>query len=61
MYVGRWPNLPDEADNHLIELAVGGGAHFVVMENLRHVANMELKFPGLRIVNPATMMKELST
>ena len=61
MYFGWRPNLPDEADNHLIELAVAGSAHFVVTRNLRHVANMELKFPGLQIVNPATMMKELST
>ena len=60
VYFGWRPNLPDEADNHLIELAVAGGAHFVVTRNLRHVANMELKFPGLQIVNPATMMKELS-
>ncbi len=61
MYFGWRPNLPDEADNHLIELAVAGGAHFVVTRNLRNLANMELKFPGLQIVNPATMMKELST
>ena len=61
VYFGWRPNLPDEADNHLIELAVAGSSHFVVTRNLRHVANMELKFPGLQIVNPATMMKELST
>lgn len=61
VYFGWRPNLPDEADNHLIELAVAGSAQFVVTRNLRHVANMELKFPGLQIVNPATMMKELST
>ncbi len=60
VYFGWRPNLPDEADNHLIELAVAGSAHFVVTRNLRHVANMELKFPGLQIVNPAIMMKELS-
>ena len=61
VYFGWRPNLPDEADHHLIELAVAGSAHFVVTRNLRHVANMERKFPGLQIVNPATMMKELST
>ena len=44
----------------LIELAVAGGAQFVVTRNLRHVARMELKFPGLQVVNPVTLMKELS-
>ena len=60
VYFGWRPNLPDEADNHLIELAVAGGAQFVVTRNLRHVARMELKFPGLQVVNPITLMKELS-
>lgn len=60
VYFGWRPNLPDEADNHLIELAVAGGAQFVVTRNLRHVARMELKFPGLQVVNPVTLMKELS-
>ena len=59
VYFGWRPNLPDEADNHLIELAVAGGADFVVTRNLRHVARMELKFPALKIVNPAAFMKEL--
>ena len=44
----------------LIELAVAGGAQFVVTRNPRHVARMELKFPGLQVVNPVTLMKELS-
>jgi hypothetical protein len=29
------PNLPDEADNHVIELAVAGGASAVVTNNVR--------------------------
>ena len=60
VYFGWRPNLPDEADNHLIELAVAGGAQFVVTRNLRHVARMELKFPRLQVVSPVTLMKELS-
>jgi len=53
------PNLPDEADNHLIELAVAGGADFVVTRNLRHIKHMELRFPQLRIVAPETYLKEV--
>ncbi len=61
VYLGWRPNLPDEADNHLIELAVAGNAGYVVTRNLRHVARMELKFPGLKVVNPATLLKELAS
>ena len=59
VYFGWRPHLPDEADNHLVELAIAGSAQFLVTRNLRHVANMELKFPDLRVVNPATLLKEL--
>ncbi|WP_036298869.1 putative toxin-antitoxin system toxin component, PIN family [Methylophilus sp. OH31] len=54
------PNLPDEADNHLIELAVAGGAHYVVTRNLKDVARMELRFPNLRIIGPEEFLKEQS-
>jgi putative PIN family toxin of toxin-antitoxin system len=57
-YVWR-PNLPDEADNHLVELAVAGGADFIVTRNLRHLKNMELHFPNLQIVAPETFLKEI--
>lgn len=53
------PNLPDEADNHLIELAIAGGADFVVTRNLRHLKHMELRFPQLRIVAPEAYLKEI--
>ena len=53
------PNLPDEADNHLVELAVAGGAEFIVTRNLRHLQNMQLRFPRLRIAAPATFLKEI--
>ena len=46
------PNLPDEADNHLIELAVAAQADAIVTRNLRDVARGELKFPSLRVLTP---------
>jgi putative PIN family toxin of toxin-antitoxin system len=46
------PNLPDEADNHLIELAVAARAEAIVTRNLRDVARGELKFPMLRVLTP---------
>lgn len=53
------PNLPDEADNHLVELAIAGGADFIVTRNLRHLKGMELRFPQLRIVSPESFLKEI--
>ena len=53
------PNLPDEADNHLVELGVAGGAEFIVTRNLRHLKGMELRFPQLRIASPETFLKEI--
>ena len=53
------PNLRDEADNHLIELAVAGGADFIVTRNLRDLREAELRFGGLRIVSPDLFLKEI--
>ena len=61
IYFAWRPNLPDEADNHLVELAVAGGARFVVTRNLRDVARMELKFPELRVVSPEDFLKEMTS
>jgi len=51
------PNLPDEADNHLIELALAGGAHTIVTNNLRDVSRGELTFPSLNIFTPSQFLK----
>jgi predicted nucleic acid-binding protein len=43
------PNLRDEGDNHLIELAVGGGASALITANKKDFAQAELLFPQLDI------------
>jgi len=50
------PNLPDEGDNHLIELAVAGMAGTIVTENVRDLRGGELRFPGLVAETPAEFM-----
>ncbi len=52
------PNLPDEADNHLIELAVAGGAEVIVTHNQRDFSRTELQFPGLRVLTPSDLITE---
>jgi putative PIN family toxin of toxin-antitoxin system len=60
VYFAWRPNLPDEADNHLIELAVAGAATFVVSRNLRDLKRGELRFPGLRCLEPVALLKEMN-
>ena len=50
--------MRDESDNHVVELAVAGGAQAIVTRNVRDFARMELRFPALRIVTPADLAKE---
>jgi putative PIN family toxin of toxin-antitoxin system len=59
IYYGWRSNLQDEGDNHLVELAVAGGAEYIVTRNLRDVARMELLFPCLKVVFPETLLKEM--
>ena len=51
------PNLPDEADNHLVDLAVAGRAEAMVTWNTQDLQRGELRFPGLRIVRPNDFLK----
>ncbi|MEZ5453406.1 MAG: putative toxin-antitoxin system toxin component, PIN family [Thiothrix sp.] len=48
----RWrPNLRDEADNHLVELAIAGNASHIVTGNNRDFTQPNLTFPKLKIVS----------
>lgn len=46
------PNLPDEGDTHLIELAVAGAAGAIITNNTRDLKGGNLHFPKTRIVTP---------
>jgi uncharacterized protein len=59
IYFGWRPNLRDEGDNHLVELAVAGGADCICIHNLRDLKAHELTFPGLALHTPAQLMKLL--
>jgi uncharacterized protein len=52
------PNSRDEADNHVIELAVAGGAEVIVTTNKRDFDTAELLFPKLRVRTAAEFLAE---
>ena len=64
--VSRWnevyylwrPNLKDENDNFVIELAVASGAEVVITYNLKDFEISELSF-GCKIVTPEEFIKEI--
>ncbi len=58
VYYGWRPNLPDEADNHLIELALAGGAHAIVTHNLRDLRGGDLHLGKLRVLTPPQCLEE---
>ncbi len=59
-YFSWRPNLRDEGDNHVVELAVACAATHIVTWNTRDFAAMELQFPMLQIATPAEFLKELT-
>jgi putative PIN family toxin of toxin-antitoxin system len=57
IYFGWRPNLPDEGDNHVIELAIAGGARMIITHNIRDLARGELRLGNLRTVTPAEFLE----
>ena len=53
------PNLKDEADNHLIELAIAAHASFIITNNVSDFANAELKRVGFEVVTPEQILRLL--
>jgi predicted nucleic acid-binding protein len=59
-YFSWRPNVRDEGDNHIVELAVAAAATHVVTWNVRDFAAMELRFPALKFLSPPQFLKETS-
>lgn len=55
------PNLPDAGDDHLVELAVAGGAEWIATANLRDLGRGELRFPGLNIGTAGDLLEAWET
>ena len=56
----QWrPNLRDEGNNHVIELAVAAGANRIITNNVRDFLGANLRFPWIKILNPTEFREEL--
>ena len=51
------PNIKDEGDNFLIELAIAGSADYLITNNINDFKNTQLKFPQLQIVTPEQFLR----
>jgi len=51
------PNIIDEADNFLIELALAGNATHIITNNISDLKNSELNFPELTILKPEQILR----
>ncbi len=51
------PNLQDEKDNKIVELAVVSQSEFLITSNIRDFRSAELKFEELQIVTPSEFLK----
>lgn len=54
------PNIPDEGDNHVFELAVAGGAMGIVTQNIRDFKRAELRFPEVEILTPIQFIRKVA-
>jgi len=52
------PNLEDEDDNFVVELAVASGAEYIITYNIKDFQNAELVFPH-KIITPEQFIKDL--
>lgn len=53
------PNLVDEGDNHVLELAVAGSAEFIVTNNVKDFRRSELRFPQIKILTPGEFLNAI--
>lgn len=51
------PNIADEGDNFLIELALAGNATHIVTNNIKDFRSSELMFDGLSVVTPEILIR----
>lgn len=59
IYYAWRPNLPDEDDDYLIELAIASGAEYIVTHNVKDLLGGEITFDQFDVVTPSTLVEKL--
>ncbi len=55
------PNLKDEADNHIVELAVAANVEYIVTNNISDFAQAELQRVGHTVITPPDLLTLMRT
>ncbi len=58
IYYGFRPNLIDEGDNHLMELAIAGCATHIITHNGKDFKDSNLRFPHIAIQSPQAFFEQ---
>lgn len=53
------PNLKDEADNHIIELAIAANVKYIITNNINDFAQAELQQVGHKVITPHGLLNIL--
>ena len=51
------PNLKDEKDNMIVELAITSQSDYLITSNIRDFKNAELRFDELKVITPGEFVK----
>ena len=51
------PNLRDENDNFLVELAVAGNSELIITNNIKDLEGAELNFSELQVLKPEQLLR----
>ena len=51
------PNLKDENDNFLVELAIAGNGEVIITNNIKDLEGTELNFSDLKILKPEQLLR----
>jgi putative PIN family toxin of toxin-antitoxin system len=52
------PNLRDEGDNHLMELAIAGNAEVIATNNVKDFRGAQLLFPTVAVLKPEQIIRQ---
>lgn len=59
VYYSWRPNLRDEGDNHLMELAIAGNANAIITHNIKDFRGADFSFPEVSILTAKQLLETI--